>query len=102
MQAEASQEVSALLGQPVAAPYRSVPAVPAAGAHGAGSRPGITWGRGGAPPPPGGRRVAPAAARGPGPAAARAPPAAAPPLAPRNGTARGPHHWERARARGPR
>lgn len=36
MQAEASLEVLALLSQPVAAPYRSVLAVPAAGAQGPG------------------------------------------------------------------
>lgn len=91
-QAEASLEVPELLCRPAAAPYRSVLAGLAPGAHGAGSGPGVTWSRGWAPPQPGGRRVAPAAARGPGPAAARAPPAAAPPLAPRSGTVRGPHH----------
>lgn len=97
----ASLEVPALHCQPTAAPYRSILVGPASGAHGAGSRPCVTWGRGGALTPPGGRRVAPAAARGPGPAAARAPPAAVPPLAPRSGTVHRPlHPGARARARG--
>lgn len=97
----ASLEVPALHCQPTAAPYRSILVGPAPGAHGAGSRPCVTWGRGGALTPPGGRRVAPAAARGPGPAAARAPPAAVPPLAPRSGTIHRPlHPGARARARG--
>ena len=65
---------------------------PAPGAHGAGSRPGVTWGRGGAPPPPGGRRVAPAAAGGPGPAAARAA---------CRGPPSGPRQWNRPRTSSP-
>ncbi|XP_026312208.1 uncharacterized protein LOC113225189 [Piliocolobus tephrosceles] len=74
----------ALLRRPAAAPYRRLLAGPAPGTLGAGSGPGVTWGRGGVPPPSGGRRVAPAAARARGAAAARAPPAAAP-LRPRAG-----------------
>lgn len=102
-QAAASLEVPALPCQPAAAPYRSVLAGPAPGEHGVGFRPGVTWGRDGAPPPPSGRRVAPAAAGGPGPATARTPPAAAAPQAsqaPHSGTVHGLLHLgARARAR---